>query len=71
MKFQMLKPLKQSLRKWWEGEFKVKDDVHFIHFYRDRSIWAYRIEAAFTWSKRNYWNLIFLAIGLLGLWIAL
>lgn len=61
----------KKLKDWWYGELKIDDSSAYLHIYMDRSIWACRIESAFKWAMRNYWNLIFLIIGLLGLWIAL
>lgn len=63
--------LKKRVRLWWDGEFKVKDSEHVIHFYRERSPWASRIETSFHWLANNLWNVIFLAIGIIGLWLAL
>lgn len=61
---------KRRLHRWWNGEYKVKETPHVLHFYRDRSPWPYRIEALGAWALRNGWNITFLLIGLVGVWLA-
>lgn len=60
----------QRLRRWYDGEYKVHDDPYIIGIFRERSPWADRLEALFGFLRAHYWNLIFLAIGLAGLWLA-
>lgn len=63
--------LKKRAHLWWHGEFKVKDSENLIYFYRDRSPWAKRSELVYRWLATNVWNVLFLIIGLLGIWLAI
>lgn len=60
----------KAVRKWWDGEYKTIDDPYIFGVYLERSIWASRLDEFFQFIRANGWNVTFLTIGLLGLWLA-
>jgi hypothetical protein len=61
------KRLADRLRSWWTGEWEAMNGA----FYINRSPWATRLDRVLQWCHRNSWNLVFLAIGIVSIALAL
>lgn len=62
----------QRLKDWWKGEFVPGESgpILFTMGYYRRPRIAEATEAAVQWVARNSWNVSFLLIGLVGLFLA-